>query len=242
MKRELMPLVAALGLTAAATASPVGVYINDDFPGTTLNATTWSNYSSPATAVTVADGTLTGGYAGGDNGAWVFANSPYAVHPEAGQTVVLSSTNLTFGAWASNNWWGLGVGGNTTGICLRQLEASNVRVEITGSSGQQNLYLSAPSGYLTTQFVGAWSISWSPTQVKIVSANLGTVFDSTVQTLDGAGNPWNLPTAELVPVAKAYYSGFTFDNMTLEVTQIPEPASALLLGLALAGLGARKRR
>lgn len=241
MKRELMTLVTALGLTTAATASPVGVYINDDFPGTTLNATTWSNYSSPSTALTVAGGTLTG--AGTGSPAWVYANSAYAVHPDAGQTVVLSSTNLSFGAYAQNNWWGLGVGGNTSGVCLRQGGSSGspwleVRVEITGGSGQQNLDLAVSTDAIT----GAWSISWSPTQVKIISTSLGTVFDSTVQTTDSAGHAWSLPTADLVPVAKSYSSGFAFDNMKLEVTQIPEPASALLLGLALAGLWGRKRR
>ena len=36
-----MTLAATVGLTLAANASPVGVYINDDFRGTTLNPAVW---------------------------------------------------------------------------------------------------------------------------------------------------------------------------------------------------------
>ena len=238
MNRELMTLVATLGLTAAATASPVGVYINDDF-STTLNTTIWSNYSSPATAVTVANSKLNG--ANNPTGDWVFANSPNAVHPDAGQTVVLSSSSMELGGYPVSDNWGLTDNGSNS-INLRQFRTGlnpsdyYVGVQISTSLGVQYLTLSTQ----TYQITGGWDISWTPTQVKITNTILGTVFDSTVQTLDGSSNAWVLPTANMTPMVKAYYGGFWFDNMKLEV--IPEPASALLLGLALAGLWGRKRR
>ena len=236
MKRELMPFVAALGLTAAATASPVGVYINDDFPGTTLSAT-WQNYSAGTGTVTVADSKMTGTAPGGDR-SWVLAQNAYAVHPDLGQTVVLSSSNMELGGWCPDTMWGLTDSlGND--ISLRLYGTYYAEMVINHGGTSQSLDLVNPQ-YLTYQVTGAWSISWSPTQVKLISANLGTVFDSTVQTTDRNNVAWTLPTASLAPMARTYYSSFSFDNMKLEV--IPEPASVLLLGLALAGLWGRKQQ
>ncbi len=249
MKRELMPLAATVGLTLAAAASPVGVYFNDDFSGTSLNSTIWTNYTSTSGDAYVAMGKKTDKYGAiSDAAGWVTGHgwnyndkviANYAVSPTAGQTVILSSTSLQFTGWAQYNWWGLTSGDSKTdGIFLRQNSGNVVQAEIHKDGAVQYLTLSHSTDLITL----GWNISWTPTQVKITSGTWGTIFDSRVQTLDNNGNPWNLPTANLAPTFESFYGNTSFDDMKLEVTAVPEPAMVSLTLLGAAALSLRRRR
>jgi len=250
MKRELTTLAAMLGLTLAASASPVGVYFNDDFTGTSLNTTIWTDYTdytSPGHDAYVAMGKKTDKYSAiSDVAGWVTGHgwnynakviANYAVSPTTGETVILSSTDLQFSGWAQYNWWGLTSGDSKTdGIFLRQNSGNIVQAEIHKNGATQYLTLSHPTDLLTL----GWNISWTPTRVKITSDIWGTIFDSAVQTLDNDGKPWNLPTANLAPTFESFYGNMSFDTMKLEV--VPEPAVASLLLLGGAAFGLRRRR
>jgi hypothetical protein len=241
MKKILVVLMLVLGMVTAANASTVGVYFDDDFNGTSLDSATWVNNTPLPPAYPGSDASVQFGVKNDKYGneyatpSWVMFKgwnyspdvaSVAAVHPDAGQTVVLSTRDMSFEGWKQYTCWGFSDATGQNSIFLRQTSGNGVTAQITTNGATQMKSLS----HSTELLVLGWHIDWAPDSVKIVSDIWGTVFDSAVTTTDNNGNAWNLPTADMsVAVKNVYYARASFDNLKLEV--VPEPATLALLSL-----------
>ncbi len=214
-------------LTAVAWASPIGVYIDDDFAGSALDTNVWN--VNNASYITVADSKLTlvspGNWSSSAN-VW----SKDTVAPEAGQTVIMTITGMETDEWASTPYCGL-VGSGDNKIQLLRGDAGNgwgVYIDLGNENGTYRTKILDQS-----QMTGLYVISWSQGYVAI-TRNGDEVFNS---NWDGASD--NVPSAELRADFLSWGSArLAAGAAKLEV--VPEPATMSLL--AIGGLGVLIRR
>ncbi len=231
MKRFLLNslLVTALAglLAAPLMASTPGVYVNDQFPGATLNTSVWNNISSNSgtgngTAVVSNGLTLEGDNWNGYGGVTSIA----AVHPDAGQTVVFTF-NLSENTWEQGKILGLTSGdinaNGGAGVYLYNDTNPNywcLTMSDTAGNRQEST-ISWASGSIN----GLIALKWSTNQVTLQHFNTGTgiwttLFDSTTSA-PNVGGSWNIPTTAdehiLADVWPASYQ-LAFTSMELQVT------------------------
>jgi hypothetical protein len=239
--KKIMSMMLVLGLTMAVNASTIGTYFDDDFNGTSLDSSIWVNNTPAAPTYPNSDASVQLGIKNNKYGteyataSWVMfkgwdyspdVTSVAAVHPDDGQTVVLSTRDMSFEGWKQYTCWGFSDATGQNSIFLRQTSGNGVAAQITTNGVAQTKTLSHPTDLL----VLGWQIDWADDSVKIVSDIWGTIFDSTVSTTDNNGAAWNIPTADMsVAIKNVYYARASFDNLKLEV--VPEPATLALLSM-----------
>jgi len=227
--KKLSVMIALLGWSGLALGSPVGVYVNDSFTAPTLDSAVWN---SSAAGVSIRTDIQQVKIQGG----WI--QSKAMVSPTAGETVILSATEIWNTDWSRNTYWGLSDASGSNYIILD--EQSNWYVKMMNGGVSQ-----VTSGQVEwgSDMRYAWTIAWSPTAVLIQKTTPATgtvtVFDSAVTGPAGGGS-WNFPTVDMGIKAGALESSneLYFGSLTLEV--VPEPASLALLGAA--GLLLLRRR
>jgi len=222
-----------LGMVCLANASPVGVYYDESFDGSSLNADLWSGNAVIGKRLTDKFGNtaMESGYVFVDG--WDYAGELIGnvkVHPEAGQTVVLSVSQLQADAWPAYLGWGLEgiqvLSGNWS-------EGHDGYADIKiGDQMRSNVH---DNNLMTLD----WTLTWAPDRITVVSAVWGTIFDTATMTPDGGGS-WNIPTADKGFYAYNFYQGsISFGGIKMEV--IPEPMTLVMLALGGFGLIGRKR-
>jgi len=228
MKNTLTGILVLI-LAGAAWASPIGVYVDDDFTGSSLDTNEWNVNNT--SFITVADSKLTLVSPGNwSDCAHVWSKD--AVLPDAGQTVILTATGMETDQWAATPYWGL-VGSGNNKIQLLRGDAGDgwgVYVDIGNDSGTYRAKILAQH-----QMTEKFEIIWSPGLV-VVERNDEVVFSTSIW--GGAGN---IPTATLSADFLSWGGArLAADTTKLEV--VPEPATLSLL--AAGGLLAvlRKRR
>lgn len=224
MKHALAAVILTMGLTATVAASPVGVYIDDNFNGTALNLGEWT--PSNTSYVTVSDSYVHVMANHGD----VQLTSVDTVKPDAGQAVVVTFTNLTFSLdWGQHYVQGF------SGINYQCGQYAGGGVAVIGGKSYQ-ISTALPIATVLSSF----AITWSPDKVTM---NIGgtTVFDSSVNA-PAQGGAWAIPTTPQGVLVETYINDLTIsaDNIKMEV--IPEPASLALLGATGLLVVARRRR
>jgi hypothetical protein len=222
--------VGLLGLTAASDASPIGVYVNDDFTTATVDPAEWITGGS-GSVVGAVDGSILVITAD----AWIWSIDKVA--PDAGQTVSAKADDLYTWEW---NWgvetWGLLSEDENDSIYLRQtrLGAAGAYIQIMkdGVTHERKL---ANEG---TNISGDYEIQWTPGRVVLLR-NGGVMFDTDVDA--PSSGSWEIPTDTMGLYAESSLNEnhLEFGAMSLEV--IPEPATMLLLGAGGLGLIRRKR-
>jgi hypothetical protein len=222
-----------LGCVCLASASPVGVYYTEDFSGTTLNADLWN-----ATNVTMGkrltdkwgNTAMEPGYVmldGWDPGAELIGI--VKVHPEVGQTVVLSVSDIVADAWPAGTGWGFDGIRVAMGNWSWNSDA-NVDIEI-GSQKKSNVHTNE-------LMLMDWTINWSPDRITVVSGTWGTIFDTATMAPD-AGGSWVIPTTDQGFYAYNYYQGaMSLSGVKLEV--VPEPVTLVMLAVGSFGLIRRR--
>jgi len=201
------------------------VYVNDSFTGSTLDSSVWN---SSAEGVSIRTDIQQVKMQGG----WI--QSKAMVSPDFGQTVIVSATEIWNSSYSSNTYWGLFDASGSNYIILD--EQSNWYVRMMNGGVSQ---VTAGQVEWGDQMRGAWTISWSPTQV-LIKQGATVKFDSAVTGPAGGGN-WNFPTVDMGIKAGALDSSkeLYFGSLTLEV--VPEPASLALLALGALPLLRRRR-
>ena len=216
-------------------ASPVGVYVNDDFSSPTLDSAVWTTHDYGGSYSTASgELKLTANYA---------VSSVPMVSPDAGQTVIASLTNLWTDQWNLSQRWGIQNADATNSLLLfqdRVFGTQGIRMRITKDGVMQETMLS------TSQIAGMYAIEWTQSSVILRNSTNGgadwtTLFDSTVNTPD-AGGTWDIPTVNMGIYAEAWLNSneLYMDGAKLEV--IPEPATLCLLGLGAVFAGVRRNK
>jgi len=252
---SLFAMIIVGSLCGASFASTPGVYIDDQFGGTALNSSYWTNVSTGGGSATVASNQLTlqaNGY--GNPGAVM---SVAAVHPGAGQTVTLT-TNVTY--IGGNEWdfdkifgftsdttdpWASGAGiyfvqgepGSTQGQGIWALNMND------GVHGTQTYYLNTDGNWrsMSGPTIFTWtatSFTWQRYDPWTNGGQYYTVFDSsTMAPLQGGS--WNIPTVDMHVIANTFCNQYQFglNSAQLQVTAVPEPSSLLALSGLFAPLG-----
>jgi hypothetical protein len=174
----------------------------DDFDDQSVDGSKWSSSNATVTEF-ITQGTAGGGYnyatawdypAGVNrlkmattvnNGGYLYGNK--LVDLQEGQCISLRST-MELQGWAYDSSWGLQ---STDGLkYIRLMETGGqTRVCMNDGSGAQYLATSHPVQYLR----GAWVLRWKADRVTIISEIWGTIFDSSVDTVDFAGTAWRIP-------------------------------------------------
>jgi len=218
-----------LFLAAVAWASPVGVYIDDDFAGSALDTNVW-NVNDPS-YISVSDSKLTlvspGNWSNCAN-----VGSKVTVAPEAGQTVIMTVTGMESDEWSATPYCGL-VGSGDNKIQLLRGDAGNgwgVYIDLGNENGTYRTKILDQS-----QMTGTYVISWSLDYVAIMR-NGDEVFNS-----DWEGASDNIPSVALRADFLSWGGArLAADSAKLEV--VPEPAtmSLLVLGGLVAVLRSRR--
>ncbi|MFA5207001.1 MAG: PEP-CTERM sorting domain-containing protein [Lentisphaeria bacterium] len=222
--KKMSVMIALVGWSGLALGSPVGVYVNDSFTAPTLDSTVWDS-STGGVSIVSNQVKIQGG--------WI--QSKAMVSPDLGETVIVSATEIWNTDYSNNTYWGLSDATGNNYIILDEQGNWNVKM----SKGEVS-QVTADKVEWGDLMRGAWTISWSPTQVLIMQG--ATVkFDSSVTGPSGGGS-WNFPTVDMGIKAGALDSSkeLYFGSLSLEV--VPEPASLALLGAAGLLVVNRRRR
>ena len=234
MKRELMTLAATLGLTLAATASPVGVYIDDGFNGAALDTAVWDT-SYTAGTVYVQDSYV---QIQADHST-TYMSSKTALTPGSEDYYVkATATNLGFSnAWPSDIMFGLSSNPNGAGedayLRIGKDVGSGVMAEINGKTYKIQ-GLPGPTS------IAEFSIVWTPTKVQFWNGS--TLWFDTSTTTPIQGGSWDIPDAGMKVFGLAYTNTLTVSADAIKYEVVPEPAMASLLLLGAAAFGLRRRR
>ncbi len=228
-----MSVLMVLSLVAVASASPVGIYFDDDFSGTALNPSTWNTYTVGGASVTVSNSNVY--VAASSNMAQL--TSVASVAPGTGQTVTLTGTNVGLSdAWPNEGMsWGFSGGPNLYWTKYGQPGGWTYGAYLDMGGKSRWLWGYGSSSWSSIKF------DWSADKVTVYQ-NGSLVFDSSDLTnyAPYEGGSWTIPTSASNVQASTYVNGltFSFDRLKLEV--VPEPATIGLLGLGILGL-IRKR-
>lgn len=222
MKGRIVGL--AMFLVAASTvwASPIGVYFDDDFNGTTLDGNEWTSNNN----VWVSDSKVYVAASGGQS----LLTSKDTVSPDAGQTVILTAIGVSINdSWPQD--MSFGIDGVSVRITRYLSEGWGGHIVIGGQT--KKLW-----DYGSPTYWDSVVITWAQDQVTL-SANGSLVFDSTATGPYGGGS-WTIPTTVGAVFAETYINAETISADRLKLEVVPEPAT---MGLLIAGgLGMLLRR
>lgn len=222
-----------LMMASIAQASPVGVYVDDDFSGSSLDSATWTSWANSGASVGVSSSRANIDSTGWDNSAAI--RSIAAVTPDPGQTVVLSSIGIATEEWSTWGYWGL-TGGDNAIQLFRGGSEDNfwTYVDISTSSTHSRFAIEQ----FSNAFNGDYQLTWSSAGVQVSKA--GTLlFDSAINAPTWGDASWTIPTDSLrLQIGAMGGGGISVDSVMLQV--VPEPMTMILL--ATGGLAAFRRR
>lgn len=235
MKYGVMAAV-VLAVAGWVSASPIGVYVDDSFDAATLDSANWTTHGSVTlgqklhstgneTHMTAPGYVLIDGW--NDAAELIGVDM---VHPDAGQTVILTTSGLTANEWGAGTSWGLLGGAMVSVGNWQEQHVHNCAIQIAGKKCSNILN----NASLDSDFV----LTWTPTRITLSSTASGMIFDTDVNTPDGGGS-WVIPTTDAKFYAFNYLQGgISFGGTKLEV--VPEPVTLALLAMG-SGLMLRRR-
>lgn len=210
--------VSYVAMVGGALASPIGVYVDDSFNGSTLDAQVWNS----AGTVSVGQGSV---LINANGGQFSYINSIAAVRPDAGQTVILQGFGLSSVPYSDGLGFGLYDLNNENFIMINELNTGNLRLDMKANNGA----VLSSAEFHPGGFQGDLSLSWSSSQV-VITLNSTVVFDSAVNGPAGGG-AWILPTAPLSATAFSYVNSNTISLESVRLEVVPEPATVAMLAL-----------
>lgn len=226
-----LSVLVCLGVVAAASASPIGVYVNDDFTTATVDPAEWTYSGSGSVTGGQVDGSTVIVKGGSDGGEEVL-RSIDQVSPGAGQAVVAKGMGLN----QSSVWSYLyfGIAGENDAIVVHQWTADGdgwTKLLIKKDGVEQTKYL----GNKWYSLAGDNEFAWTSDRITW-SLNGEVRFDTATD-----GGTWNIPTAPMGLLSAAGFNTneLSFGSQRLEVT--PEPTTMLLLAAGALGVIRRKR-
>lgn len=234
MKRELMTLAATVGLTLAATASPTGVYINDDFTGSSLNTAVWD--ASYTTGTVYVQNSYVNVQAANST-ASLSSKTTLTPNSEA-QFVKLTATNLGFSnAWPNDIQFGLSANpGPTSDEAFLRIAMAKENSVLASINGKTYKIQGLPGPISIAEF----SIVWTPTKVQFWNGS--TLWFDTSTTTPIQGGSWDIPDVEMKAFGLTYANAETVSADAIKYEVVPEPAMASLALLGAAAFGLRRRR
>lgn len=232
MKRELMTLAATVGLTLAANASPVGVYINDDFA--TLDTAVWNTAYTTGTIYVESSYV----YVKAASSETCLSSKTALTPNSESQYVKATATNLGFNdQWPSDIMFGLSSNPGGAGEEAYLRIGKDVGWAVNAYVNGQHYAIQGLPG---PSSIADFAIIWTPTKVQFMNGN--TVwFDTSVNAPIGGGS-WTIPSTAMKVYANTYVNSLTVSADAIKYEVVPEPAMASLLLLGAATFALRRRR
>lgn len=237
MNRSLTAATLALSLAAAVNASPVGVYINDDFA--TLDTAVWdTTYHTETGGNVYAAGSYVNVKAGSG---WTSSLASKTALTPASEDYYVKMTTTMLGyndPYGYDDLFGLSSnpGGAGQDAYLRMVKYSSSNRGLYAYVNNQTYKLAELGTYNNFDF----TIIWTPSYVQFLKNDV--LWFDTRTTTPIEGGSWTIPAIAMKAYAITYNNSETISADRIKFEVVPEPAMASLAMLGAAAFGLRRRR